>query len=104
MLRLGRQRARLNLVVGRVDEAIGERLNSLEAGEDFFYGMTRLVAREKLGQLYETKGDAASGAEMWRFEMGAAISVGPACADGRIYAGQQGGDRLLVRPVDRLYP
>ena len=39
--------------------------------------------------------DADSGEEVWRFEMGAAISVGPACADGRIFAGQQGGERFF---------
>ena len=39
--------------------------------------------------------DAGSGEEVWRFEMGAAISVGPACADGRIFAGQQGGERFF---------
>jgi len=36
-----------------------------------------------------------TGEEIWKFEMGAAISVGPACADGRIFAGQQGGERFF---------
>lgn len=39
--------------------------------------------------------NAESGEEIWKFEMGAAISVGPACADGRIFAGQQGGERFF---------
>ena len=39
--------------------------------------------------------DAEAGAEIWKFEMGAAISVGPACADGRVFAGQQGGERFF---------
>ncbi len=39
--------------------------------------------------------DAESGEEIWKFEMGAAISVGPACEDGKIYAGQQGGERFF---------
>jgi outer membrane protein assembly factor BamB len=39
--------------------------------------------------------DAESGEEIWKFEMGAAISVGPACMDGKIYAGQQGGERFF---------
>ncbi len=39
--------------------------------------------------------DAETGEEIWKFEMGAAISVGPACADGKIYAGQQGGERFF---------
>jgi outer membrane protein assembly factor BamB len=39
--------------------------------------------------------DAKSGKEVWKFEMGAAISVGPACANGKIYAGQQGGERFF---------
>ena len=39
--------------------------------------------------------EANTGAELWKFEMGAAISVGPACADGRVFAGQQGGERFF---------
>ncbi|MBK1876478.1 PQQ-binding-like beta-propeller repeat protein [Pelagicoccus mobilis] len=39
--------------------------------------------------------DADTGEEVWKFEMGAAISVGPACADGKIYTGQQGGERFF---------
>ncbi len=39
--------------------------------------------------------NAETGEEIWKFEMGAAISVGPACADGRIFAGQQGGERFF---------
>jgi outer membrane protein assembly factor BamB len=39
--------------------------------------------------------DARSGKELWKFEMGGAISVGPACDDGKIYAGQQGGERFF---------
>jgi len=39
--------------------------------------------------------DATTGREVWRFEMGAAISVGPACAEGRVFAGQQGGERFF---------
>ncbi len=45
------------------------------------------------GFLYSV--DAESGAENWKFEMGAAISVGPAIADGKIYVGQQGGERFF---------
>ena len=39
--------------------------------------------------------DAETGEEIWKFEMGAAISAGPACADGRVFAGQQGGERFF---------
>ncbi|MBN1581904.1 MAG: PQQ-binding-like beta-propeller repeat protein, partial [Anaerolineae bacterium] len=39
--------------------------------------------------------NAETGEEVWKFEMGAAISVGPACADGRVFAGQQGGERFF---------
>lgn len=39
--------------------------------------------------------EARSGREVWRFEMGGGISVGPACAEGRVYAGQQGGERFF---------
>lgn len=39
--------------------------------------------------------NSETGEEIWKFEMGAAISVGPACADGRVFAGQQGGERFF---------
>ena len=34
--------------------------------------------------------DAETGEELWKFEMGAAISVGPAIGEGKVFAGQQG--------------
>ena len=51
-----------------------------------FYGMPSgfLVAAE-----------ADTGKELWKFEMGGAISVAPAVADGRVFAGQQGGERFF---------
>ncbi|GAL90275.1 outer membrane protein YfgL lipoprotein component [Jejuia pallidilutea] len=39
--------------------------------------------------------DAETGKEKWKFEMGGAISVGPAIMDGKVYAGQQGGERFF---------
>ena len=39
--------------------------------------------------------DADTGKELWKFEMGGAISVAPAVADGRVFVGQQGGERLF---------
>ncbi len=39
--------------------------------------------------------DAETGKENWKFEMGGAISVGPAIADGKVFAGQQGGERFF---------
>ncbi len=39
--------------------------------------------------------DAETGKEYWKFEMGGAISVGPAIANGRVFAGQQGGERFF---------
>jgi outer membrane protein assembly factor BamB len=39
--------------------------------------------------------DAETGQEKWKYEMGAAISVGPACEDGKVYGGQQGGERFF---------
>lgn len=39
--------------------------------------------------------DAETGKEIWKFEMGGAISVGPAIQDGKVYAGQQGGERFF---------
>lgn len=39
--------------------------------------------------------DADTGEELWKFEMGGAISVAPAVADSRVFAGQQGGERFF---------
>jgi len=39
--------------------------------------------------------DAETGKEIWKFEMGGAISVGPAIGDGKVFAGQQGGERFF---------
>ncbi len=39
--------------------------------------------------------DAETGKEIWKFEMGGAISVAPAIADGKVFAGQQGGERFF---------
>jgi outer membrane protein assembly factor BamB len=36
--------------------------------------------------------DHATGRELWRFEMGGAVSGAPAYADGRLFIGQQGGE------------
>ena len=38
--------------------------------------------------------NADTGTEIWKFEMGGAISVAPAVAEGRVFAGQQGGERF----------
>jgi outer membrane protein assembly factor BamB len=53
----------------------------------------KLVFGTPSGFLYSV--DALSGEEKWKFEMGAAISVGPALADGMVYAGQQGSERFF---------
>ena len=39
--------------------------------------------------------DSETGKEIWKHEMGAAISVGAAIADGKVYAGQQGSERFF---------
>ncbi|MGB0372373.1 MAG: PQQ-binding-like beta-propeller repeat protein [Opitutales bacterium] len=39
--------------------------------------------------------DSETGAELWRFELGAAISVAPSYYEGRIYVGQQGGEEYF---------
>jgi outer membrane protein assembly factor BamB len=36
--------------------------------------------------------DSETGKELWRFELGAAISVAPSYSNGKIYVGQQGGE------------
>ncbi len=39
--------------------------------------------------------DAETGEENWKFEMGGAISVGAVIYDGKVYGGQQGGERFF---------
>jgi len=56
------------------------------AGGDLFFGTPS-------GFLYSVNAD--TGEENWKFEMGGAISVGAALADGKVYAGQQGGERFF---------
>jgi outer membrane protein assembly factor BamB len=52
-----------------------------------------LVFGTPSGFLYSV--DAETGEENWKFEMGGAISVGAALADGKVYAGQQGNERFF---------
>ena len=39
--------------------------------------------------------NSETGEEIWKFEMGGAISVGPAIGQGKVFAGQQGGERFF---------
>lgn len=39
--------------------------------------------------------DHATGEEIWRFELGAAVSGAPACSNGRIFVGQQAGEEYF---------
>ncbi len=48
---------------GRTEEAIVERERSLNVAEDFWFGLRRILAHERLGQLYEAQGDNARAAE-----------------------------------------
>jgi len=74
----------------------GERIFTDVLAGGTYYQSKPTAYRGKLyfgtpaGFLYAV--DAETGKEIWKFEMGGAISVGPACANGRIYAGQQGGE------------
>ena len=80
-------------------DAKGERIFTDVLSGGTYYQSKPTAYRGKLffgnpaGFLYAL--DAKSGRELWKFEMGGALSVGPACADGRIYAGQQGGERFF---------
>ncbi len=56
------------------------------AGGNLFFGTPS-------GFLYSVNAD--TGEENWKFEMGGAISVGAAIANGKVYAGQQGGERFF---------
>lgn len=42
--------------------------------------------------------NADAGAEIWKFEMSAAISVGPVCAEGSAYTGHQDGEGVFYCP------
>lgn len=77
----------------------GERIFTDQLSGGTFYQSKPTAADGKLvfgtpsGFLFSV--DAETGEENWKFEMGAAISVGPAIADGKIYAGQQGSERFF---------
>jgi len=77
----------------------GERIFTDQVSGGTYYQSKPTAAAGKLyfgtpsGFLFSV--DADSGEEIWKFEMGAAISVGPALADGKVYAGQQGGERFF---------
>ncbi len=77
----------------------GERIFTDQLSGGTFYQSKPTAADGKLvfgtpsGFLYSV--DADTGKENWKFEMGGAISVGAAIADGKVYAGQQGGERFF---------
>ena len=77
----------------------GERIFTDQLSGGTFYQSKPTAAAGKLvfgtpsGFLYSV--DAETGEENWKFEMGGAISVGAALADGKVYAGQQGGERFF---------
>ena len=77
----------------------GERIFTDQLSGGTYYQSKPTAHRDKIffgtpaGFLYGL--DAESGKEIWKFEMGAAISVGPACYEGKIFAGQQGGERFF---------
>lgn len=77
----------------------GERIFTDQLSGGTFYQSKPTAAGGNLvfgtpsGFLYSV--DADTGNENWKFEMGGAISVGAALADGKVYAGQQGGERFF---------
>jgi len=77
----------------------GERIFTDVLSGGTYYQSKPTAAKGKLyfgnpaGFLYCV--DADTGKEIWKFEMGGAISVAPAIADGRVFAGQQGGERFF---------
>ena len=77
----------------------GERIFTDQLSGGTFYQSKPTAADGNLvfgtpsGFLYSV--DADSGEENWKFEMGGAISVGAAIADGKVYAGQQGSERFF---------
>ena len=77
----------------------GERVFTDQLSGGTFYQSKPTAADGNLvfgtpsGFLYSV--NAETGKENWKFEMGGAISVGAALADGKVYAGQQGGERFF---------
>lgn len=77
----------------------GERVFTDQLSGGTYYQSKPTAVKGKLyfgtpsGFLYAI--DSETGEEIWKFEMGAAISVGPAVQDGKVYAGQQGGERFF---------
>ena len=77
----------------------GQRIFTDELSGGTYYQSKPTAHRGKIffgtpsGFLYAA--DAQTGEPIWKFEMGAAISAGLARADGRILAGQQGGERFF---------
>ena len=77
----------------------GERIFTDQLSGGTFYQSKPTAANGDLvfgtpgGFLYAV--DAETGEEHWKFEMGGAISVGAALVDGKVYAGQQGGERFF---------
>jgi outer membrane protein assembly factor BamB len=77
----------------------GDRIFTDQLSGGTFYQSKPTAANGNLvfgtpsGFLYSV--DAENGEENWKFEMGGAISVGAAIADGKVYAGQQGGERFF---------
>jgi outer membrane protein assembly factor BamB len=86
-------------VLSAFENEQGERIFTDEISGGTYYQSKPTAADGNLvfgtpsGFLYSV--DAESGEENWKFEMGGAISVGAAIADGKIYAGQQGGERFF---------
>jgi len=77
----------------------GERIFTDVLSGGTYYQSKPTAANNKLffgnpaGFLYAV--DVDTGKEKWKFEMGGAISVGPAIMDGKVYVGQQGGERFF---------
>lgn len=86
-------------IISSITNEAGERILTDQISGGTYYQSKPTAADGNLvfgtpsGFLYSV--DADSGEENWKFEMGGAISVGPALADGKVYAGQQGGERFF---------
>ena len=86
-------------ILNAFENAQGERIFTDVLSGGTYYQSKPTASQRKLyfgnpaGFLYCV--DAETGEEIWKFEMGGAISVAPAIADGRVFAGQQGGERFF---------
>jgi len=86
-------------ILSAFENAKGERIITDQLSGGTYYQSKPTASEGRVffgtpsGFLYAN--DAETGEEIWKFEMGGAISVGAAIYKGMVFAGQQGGERFF---------